>query len=454
MGISENIADFVFSFRQSDLSGTVLLRAKEAVLDYVGVVMTGIDEQSASQLRFLINDMGGNAQASIWRTGIKTSVPFAAMVNAATAHALDYDDTNSAMLAHPSIHLLPGLFSLAEEKHSSGLDILTAYVVGFETGVFLGRLLNPEHVKRGWLPIGTIGPVMQAVACSKLLELNRGRIEMALGHAVNTSSGLRCNNGSMAKHLLAGQASFNGVMAALYAKRGITASPSAMEDAFGYLAVFGGNSQEKMAAAGSLDKASALIESGLCFKLYPCCAAAHGAIDCALALAGRIPFKVREIEKIVVSMHASFQRALIHPRPTTLSEARFSLGYCVARAFLDGEFGPRQFHPEKFKDSLWKNLAEKIEVSDSEFAIRPEDVEKSRFPLEITVFGRGEKTVTERIEYAKGTPHNPLHAKDLEEKFRRCCGDRLSSEEIDSLLGKLRKFEEIEDVWYILKILQ
>ncbi|MCP4753029.1 MAG: hypothetical protein GY866_19245 [Proteobacteria bacterium] len=39
----------------------------------------------------------------------------------------------------------------------------------------------------------------------------------------------------------------------------------------------------------------------------------------------------------------SCQFLLIHPRPITEMEAKFSLDYCVARAVLDRDIGPDQF---------------------------------------------------------------------------------------------------------------
>ena len=44
----------------------------------------------------------------------QTSASLAALANGTTAHALDYEDTNRVMIAHPSIQLLPVLFALGE----------------------------------------------------------------------------------------------------------------------------------------------------------------------------------------------------------------------------------------------------------------------------------------------------------------------------------------------------
>jgi len=109
-----------------------------------------------------------------------------------------------------------------------------AYIIGFEVGAKLGRALNPNHIIQGWLPIGTLGTLMQTMACARLLGLKSDRVQMALGIATNLASGLRCNNGTMAKHLLSGHQSSNAILAALLAREGMNANSEALEDRSGF----------------------------------------------------------------------------------------------------------------------------------------------------------------------------------------------------------------------------
>jgi 2-methylcitrate dehydratase PrpD len=417
------------------------------VIDYAGVVFAGIDEESARLVRKTIESMGGKPHAAIWGTGNKTSVMLAAMANGTAAHSLDFDDTNALMIAHPSIQLLPGLFALGEYNRLSGFEILASYVIGFETGAALGIALNPRHAAQGWLPIGTIGPLMQAAACSRLLNLDSKKTQMAIGIATNIASGIRCNNGTMAKPFLAGHAASDGVLAAVLAREGMTASPAALEDRYGYFENFSrGDPADLERASNALGERFHIIDSGISFKLYPCCAGAHVAIDCALEIAQHYSPLPDKIDAISVSIHSGTKIVLIHPRPKTVAQARFSLEYCVSRAIIDHRMGPEQFSQQKIDDPTVQSLIEKVKPRYYDAPVTTDDLAQSRFPVEIQVSMKDGSIFLSRAEYAKGTPNNPLSLTELEEKFRRCCSSKLSDSQIMKALDQLRNFGQLKDV--------
>jgi 2-methylcitrate dehydratase PrpD len=249
MDPSQRISEFVETFPREQLPKEARQRAAASMLDYTGVLLAGVDEDCARLIRQAVARMGGDPQATVWGTDVKTSMLLAALANGTAAHAIDLDDTNPAMMSHPSIQLLPGLLALGEHRHARGADLLDAYVVGFEVGASLGRALYPELITGGWFPVGVLGTVMQAAACARLLRLNADQVRMAIGVAANLASGLRCNNGTMAKPLLAGQVGSNGVLSATLAGDGFTANPDALEAQFGFAANFSGADSERTPAA-------------------------------------------------------------------------------------------------------------------------------------------------------------------------------------------------------------
>jgi 2-methylcitrate dehydratase PrpD len=444
---SERLADFVARHPTEAIPDEAIAWAKAGILDYVGVALAGIHEESAALVRKAAEAMGANPQAGIWGTKRKTSVPLAAMVNGTAAHALDFDDTNPVMLAHPSLQLLPGLFALGEQMHCNGRNLITAYVIGFELGAVLGRALHPNHVAQGWLPIGTLGPLMQASACARLLRLTPGETQMALSLASNLASGLRCNNGSMAKHFLAGYGAHSGVISALLARDGLTANPKALESRFGYFENFSRSDPERLEQAiDAMGKPLAILESGISFKLYPCCAGAHVAIDCALEIAAHHSPAAQEIAAVDLLVHQGLKAVLIHSMPRTVTEARFSLEYCVSRALLDREMGPDQFIPRKIRDASVRSLIERVSITYHDKAFTADDMSASRFPVEMRVHLNNGTVLTARVDHAKGTISNPVSWNDLEKKFRQCVANPLGELKIEKLLEQLNKFEEIEDI--------
>src|ERR1700704_990235 len=90
------------------------------------------------------------AQASIIGDTARLPALSAALVNGAAGHALDYDDVNLAMPGHPSVAILPGLLALAERLKSSGREVITAFVAGYETACRIGSAMSPGHYELGF----------------------------------------------------------------------------------------------------------------------------------------------------------------------------------------------------------------------------------------------------------------------------------------------------------------
>ncbi len=89
--------------------------------------------------------------------------------------------------------------------------------------------MYPEHYDRGWHITGTTGMLGAAAGCARLLELDVDRTAMALGIAASQPVGLREQFGTMTKPFHPGGAARAGLMAALMAQHGYTASPRALE---------------------------------------------------------------------------------------------------------------------------------------------------------------------------------------------------------------------------------
>ena len=117
----------------TDLSEPAREVARQCVLDYFGVALAGAGDEL---VRILLEEMveaGGALQASLIGQQPRLPALSAALVNGAAAHALDYDDVNMAMPGHPSVAILPDLLALAELRGSSGAEVITAFVAGYET---------------------------------------------------------------------------------------------------------------------------------------------------------------------------------------------------------------------------------------------------------------------------------------------------------------------------------
>src|SRR5579883_787698 len=144
-GLTRALCEQARALTWADLPADVRTLARQCVLDYIACTLPGSQEDLAQILLAEMQEQGGTPIATV--IGYPTRLPAlaAALVNGAASHALDFDDVNLAMTGHPSVVLLSALLALAEERGSSGQDVLTAFVAGYEMQCRLGLLMAPGH---------------------------------------------------------------------------------------------------------------------------------------------------------------------------------------------------------------------------------------------------------------------------------------------------------------------
>src|SRR5215469_460257 len=133
------------SWRREDIPEPARELVRQCVLDYFGVALAGAGDELVRLLIDEMNEAGGSPQASLIGHELRLPALSAALVNGAAAHALDYDDANMAMPGHPSVAILPGLLALAELRRSSGREVATAFVAGYETACRIGAAGRPAR---------------------------------------------------------------------------------------------------------------------------------------------------------------------------------------------------------------------------------------------------------------------------------------------------------------------
>ena len=135
--------------------------------------------------------LGGGASGPVGTIveGVSLSAPAAATVNGAAAHALDFDDYEIPASTHPSAVLVPALLAISDLRPVSIGDLATAYLVGYEAIVRVGRALGGyRHYLAGWHATSTVGPVGAAAAVAKLIRLDSVRFANALSLSMSTSA--------------------------------------------------------------------------------------------------------------------------------------------------------------------------------------------------------------------------------------------------------------------------
>jgi len=304
--------------------------------------------------------------------------------------------------------------------------------------------MNPRHYhERGWHCTSSIGTLGAAAAAARLLGLDAPSVAHALGIAASLACGLKENIGSMVKPLHAGMAARNGVLAARLAKAGFTACEQSIDGPQGYLVAM--DSQKPPSALpdaiADLGLRWEILDTGITVKLYPSCAATHPPLDALLSLKRRYKIGAEDIAAIDVEVDSMTPRLLIHSRPSTALEAKFSMPFCAAAAIVFGHPTLETFEVEKIRDPRIQKLLPVVTLR----ANRDFDAAAPLSQANVTVRLNDGRSVSERADGARGYPGR-LTEDELHIKFLACAQRSLKLAPPTRVLDILRTIENMPSI--------
>lgn len=418
-----------------------LALARTAFVDTVGCAIAGSVEPPARAVRDATAGWGAG-ECAVLGTPLRAPAPLAALANGTAAHAQDYDDVNNPAMSHPSAVLVPALLALAREIDAGAARCLDAYLVGYEVQTRLGEAFNLAHYFRGWHTTLSLGAPSAAAACARLLGLDARHTSAAIAIGTSMGGGSKRHMGTGTKPLHAGLAAQAGIVAARLAACDLTAAPEIFDGPWGMLELTAGD--DAPGFDGVLDRLGdppAVLEHGIWFKLYPCCASTHRPIDAALGLRDREGLRADAVGEIEGMVSANAAANLRYSVPSTPSEARFSLPYCIATALIDGEVTPASFTEQAIGRPELAALLPRIRMTvDPELhgnAPVGESIERAT----VTVRRRDGEVLRERVHAPRGHPENPLDDALIAGKFRACAHDVIGDEPTRRAFDALRAMD-------------
>ena len=436
-GLTGALSEQARTLTYADLPDEVRTLARQCVLDYIACTLAGSKEDLADILLAEMAEQGGAPIATVIGHAERLPVLSAALVNGAASHALDFDDVNLAMTGHPSVVLLSALLALAEERGSSGIDVITAFVAGYELQCRLGLLLAPGHYNvLGFHATGTLGSFGAAAACAHLLGLDANQFVTALGIAGTQAAGLKSMFGTMCKPLHAGKAAYHGLLAARLAKRGFTSRGDVVECAQGFARTHSPDYHP--------DKALTTPHGGFhirnnLFKYHAACYMTHAPIEAARKLRQQHGLTPDSIARIRLRLDETCDRICNIPAPRTGLEAKFSLRLTTAMALAGVDTGGLGSYSEATAaDPTLIALRDKVEFDFQSGG--PNTIAD----LEL-VLTDGRRVAT---SYDSGVPAGDIDEQGgrLAEKFTSLAEPILGAAKTRDLIGEIGRLEELSDL--------
>lgn len=409
---SRDLAAFAASIRHEAIPPAVLRRTEDLFLDWLGSALAGKGARPVEALaRFWLSQgpQDGPSEVLIHRRG--TSPMVAAAVNAASSHFAEQDDVHNGSVFHPATVVFPVALAVAQALGRSGRDLLVASVAGYEVGIRVGEFLGRSHYKV-FHTTGTAGSVAAAATAGRLLGLDPARMLDAFGSAGTQGAGLWefLRDAADSKQLHTAHAASTGLASAYLAADGLTGAKRILEGAQG------------MAAGMSTDADPARLVDGLgtrwataetSFKYHASCRHTHPAADALLQVVREHRLGLDDIESVVARVHQGAIDVLGPVvNPSTVHQAKFSMGTVLAIAAMRGHAGVGEFDADfqaawvaAFRDRVRMALDEEVDRA-----------YPARWIGKVDVVTRDGRRLSGRIDEPKGDPGNTLSRPELEDK--------------------------------------
>jgi 2-methylcitrate dehydratase PrpD len=207
------------------------------------------------------------------------------------------------------------------------------------------------------------------------------------------------------------------VLSALLAERGVRGFDQPFEGRSGFFSLF---------AAGRYDSADLLDELGrrnwieqLSFKKWPSCRGTHPYIEAAQILRADHGISAGQIAGVTLRGD-EVQRMLCEPQaqkstPRTIIDAKFSLPFTVAAAFIHDDVTLGSFTAESLREPAVLELAARIK-----FIAAGDGSRQGAAGGDMSVILTNGRELKHSVEHAMGDPRRPLSDDELRTKFIDC----------------------------------
>ena len=434
--ITQILAKFVATHPSKGWSDAVDHEAHRTFMNWLGCAVGATHHEAADAALAAVTMLQPAAQASVLGRTEKVDMASAALINGITSHTFDFDDTHLKTIIHPAGPVASAILALAEHsgnnpdktRRISGREMIDALVLGIDVSCRVGNAMYPDHYDRGWHITGSTGTLGAAAACARLLKLDEHKTAMALGIAASQPVGMREQFGTMTKPFHPGAAARAGLMSALLASRGFTASPRALEAPRGMMQTVSTKNDWNEITSELGQRFEISFNS---YKPFACGIVIHPSIDaCAqLRKQGVTP---DQVERIELKVHSLVLELTGKKEPQDGLQAKFSVYHGCAAGLTFGHAAE-----EEFSDSI-VTRDDMVALRRKVVATVDDSIDEAS--ADVTAVLHDGRRVHVFVEHAIGSLQNPMTDAQLEAKFQGMA---------DSVLGAGRTSELIKACWAI-----
>lgn len=438
---TRQLCRFVADLQLQSLPSSVVEQAKDLFIDWLGSALAGRDSPAVRGLEAFATKMGpSDGKSTILTNRRKTSPYFAALINGASAHAVEQDDVHNASVFHPAAVVFPAILAMAEEMESSGQHIIEAIVAGYEVGIRVGEALGRTHYEV-FHTTGTAGTLAAAAAVGKLLRLDEEKLNHALGTAGTQAAGLWefLRDAAHSKQIHTAKAAADGLLSAVLAKEGVEGAKQIVEGARGMAAGMSRDA-DMSKLTDRLGTRWAICEMSL--KWHASCRHTHPAADALQRVMQDEGLTATDIRNVTAFVHqgaVDVLGAVTHP--VTVHQAKFCMASVLGLVAVLGRADLAAFDNAALTDGQVRSFLDRVFMT-----VDPEinAAYPKKWMGKVGVVTNDGRTLYGHVEFPKGDPENPLSKIEIEEKALRLANykDGASVPEMQGWMNRIQSLEQ------------
>jgi 2-methylcitrate dehydratase PrpD len=351
---AQQFGAFVAALRTDAVEPTLLDKARDHLLDTIGVACAGLSEPAVLRTAEVVRGWGGAPRAGVIGSSLLLPAPKAAFLNALAARIHTFDDTHEAGPAHPGSAVVSAALAAAEQSGASGRTLLQAVLAGYEVATRVSRAFGVAHYNSGFHSTGTCTPFGAAAAAAHAFGLDAVATTAAIALAGEAAIGFRQyqQDGAMLDTALNGaRGAESGVGAAEMATAGLSGPPGILDGKWGVIKIMGGDDPASLAK----DLGTHWEFRDTVLKPYSSCRFTHGPVD-ILRASGLDP---ATIERLEIATFRTSCDVSDRPDPQSEFDAILSHQLAAALALLRRPILPATY---RALDRTARDLAARISV--------------------------------------------------------------------------------------------
>lgn len=439
--VTQILADFAATHPSRGWGDAIEREAHRTILNYVGCAIGASGHPTVEAALAAVTELAPARQATLFGRAERVDIASAAMLNGISSHTFDFDDTHLRTIIHPAGPVASAAFALAEHIDATGRELIDAVVLGIDVACRVGNAIYPDHYDRGWHITGSTGMLGAAAACARLAHLDSHRTAMALGIAASQPVGVREQFGTMTKALHPGAAARAGLVSALLAKHGYTASARALEAPRGLMQTYSTKSDWRE-ITGELGERFEIAFNT--YKPFACGVVIHPAIDGCVQLRNAHQLKPADVDRIELRVHPLVLELTGKATPRTGLEGKFSVYHACAAGILFARAGEAEFSDATVARADVIGLRGRIHAT--------VDAAIGEAAADVTIHCHDGRTLHVFIEHAVGSLECPMSDDHLIGKFHGLADPVLGADRAAQLRAQCARLGQAPDLRALLAL--